>query len=65
MGAVLFTCPTTKMMVQYWLDDDSDVPESEFRGLVCPACTRLHLINPKTGKLLGEKPRSRSATRSG
>ena len=59
MGAVLFTCPTTKMMVQYWLDDDSDVPESEFRGHVCPACTRLHLINPKTGKLRGEKPRSR------
>ena len=32
MDAVLFTCPTTKMMVQHWLDDDSDVPESEFRG---------------------------------
>ena len=34
-------------MVQHWLDDDSDVPESEFRGVVCPACTRLHLTpNP-------------------
>jgi hypothetical protein len=42
------------MMVQHWLDDDNDVPESEFRGVVCPACTRLHLINTKTGKLLGE-----------
>jgi len=58
MGASLFTCPTTKMLVQHWRDDDSDVPETEFRGIVCPACTRLHFINPKTGKLLGEKPRS-------
>ena len=53
MGAFLFTCPTTKLRVQHWLDDD-DAPENEFQGVVCPACTKLHFINRRTGKRLGE-----------
>jgi hypothetical protein len=57
MGAVLFTCPTTKMMVQHWLDDDDDAPEDEFRSIACPACTRQHFVNRKTGKLLGQRAR--------
>ena len=54
MGAFLFTCPTTKLRVQHWLDDD-DAPENEFHGVVCSACTKLHFINRRTGKLLGDK----------
>ena len=54
MGAFLFTCPTTKLKVQHWLDDD-DAPENEFQGVVCPVCTKLHFINRRTGKRLGEK----------
>jgi hypothetical protein len=43
------------MMVQHWLEDDNDVPDNAYEVVPCPACARLHLINRKTGKLLGEK----------
>jgi hypothetical protein len=55
MGAVIFTCPITNLIVQHWLDDDDDASKNEFQGIACPACTRLHFINQKTGKLLGER----------
>jgi hypothetical protein len=55
MGAFLFTCPTTKMLVQDWADDDDGAPEDRFESIVCPACTRLHFINRRTGKLFGEE----------
>ena len=44
-------------MVQHWLDDDDgdDVPDNEYQVVACPACTKIHLINRKTGKLLGEE----------
>src|SRR5579883_1062856 len=55
MVALLFTCPTTKLKVQHWVDDDAGLSENEFVGVVCAACAKLHLINCRTGKLLGEK----------
>jgi hypothetical protein len=55
MAAFLFTCPRTNLKVQHWLDDDEDVPETEYEAVQCQACARLHLINRKNGKLLGEK----------
>ncbi len=54
MGAILFTCPTTNLKVQHWLDDADDATEDEYEGVVCQACARLHLISRKTGKLLGD-----------
>jgi hypothetical protein len=54
MGAFIFRCPITNLNVQHWVDDD-DETENEFQGLICPACTRLHFINPKSGKLLGDE----------
>jgi hypothetical protein len=53
MAAWLFTCPRTNLSVQHWFDDDEDVPENEYEAVVCQACAGLHLINWKTGKLLG------------
>ncbi len=44
------------MQVQHWLPAASDdEPKEAYRHVVCPACTRLHFINPETGKLLGEQ----------
>ena len=54
MGAFLFTCPTTKLKVQHWLDDDDDALENEFKGIICSACMKLHFINRRSGKRLGE-----------
>jgi len=57
MAESMFTCPDTSLMVQHWLDDDDDddVPDNEYQVVACPACTKIHLINRKTGKLLGEE----------
>lgn len=56
MPRVIFTCPDTAMKVQHWLGDDSDdVPADEYEPVDCPACAKVHLINRKTGKLLGER----------
>jgi hypothetical protein len=54
MPPVVFTCPATFMNVQHSLDDDPDVPENEYEVITCLACTKLHLINRKTGKILGQ-----------
>jgi hypothetical protein len=50
----VFTCPATGMNVQHQLDDDPDIPENEYEAIVCPACTCVHFLNRKTGKLLGQ-----------
>jgi hypothetical protein len=44
------------MMVQHWLDEDDDgVPGNTYEAVACPACTKVHFINRKTGKLLGRE----------
>jgi hypothetical protein len=53
MAHLVFVCPTTSMNIQHWSDEDDDVRENEYEGMIYPACTRLHLVNRKTGKLLG------------
>jgi len=56
MGNFLFTCPSTNLNVQHWRDeDDEDAPYNEYEAVTCKACARLHLINRKTGKVLGQE----------
>jgi len=55
MAAFIFTCLETSMLVQHWLDEEADLQENEYEGLICPACTKLHFFNRKTGKLFGQK----------
>lgn len=53
MAPIIFTCPRTLAKVQHWLDEDDDASENEYESFPCPACTWVHFINRKTGKLLG------------
>jgi hypothetical protein len=56
MGKLVFTCPVTGMSVQHWLDvDDQSKPGDCYQSIVCQACARLHFVNRKTGRLLGQK----------
>ena len=55
MPTLLFTCPITRMKVQHWLDSDEDTSANEYEAITCKACARIHLINRKTGKLLGKQ----------
>ncbi len=50
----VFKCPVTSQNVQGLLDDDDDVPEDRYDGITCPACTRMHFLNHRTGKMLGQ-----------
>jgi hypothetical protein len=54
---VVFRCPNTGLNVHGWVADDPTEAES-YEGVTCTACARLHLINPKTGRLLGEEAAS-------
>jgi hypothetical protein len=55
MANFVFRCPATSFNVQHQLDDDPDVSENEYEAIACPACTRIHLINRTTRKLLGQE----------
>ena len=48
----IFKCPATSQNVQGQLDEDAG--DDEYEPMTCPACTRLHFFNRKTGKILGQ-----------
>jgi hypothetical protein len=55
MPPFLFRCPNTGLKVQGWVaDDPSDSDQETFEAVTCTACTRVHLVNPKNGKILGD-----------
>lgn len=55
MPAVLFRCPNTRLRVQGWAaDDQSQSSGDRFEPLTCHACGQVHLVNPKTGRTLGD-----------
>ncbi len=66
MNSFVCPCPKTGLPVQGWNIDasrsigvqpSSRTPterQDAYQGEHCPVCARLHLVNPETGKLLGE-----------
>jgi hypothetical protein len=52
---IVFKCPQTGLNVQHRLMAASSEAADTHVSVPCPACTRLHLINRATGKLLGER----------
>jgi len=53
--SVVFRCPNTGLNVQGWIADDPTEGEAEhYEPITCMACTRVHLVNPKTGRILGD-----------
>jgi hypothetical protein len=54
MANFIFRYPATSLNVQHQTDDDPDISENEYVGIMCPACTKMHLLNRKTRKLLGQ-----------
>jgi hypothetical protein len=54
MATFIFRCPITRLNVQGWLADDPSANEGDvFDAVKCLACTRMHLVNRTTGKVLG------------
>jgi hypothetical protein len=55
MATFLYRCPNTGMRVQGWVaDDPTERPDNSYDAVTCVACTQMHLVNPKTGKVLGQ-----------
>jgi hypothetical protein len=54
MATFVYRCPNTGFKVQGWVaDDPSEGGGETYAAIPCTICTRIHLIDPKTGKVLG------------
>jgi hypothetical protein len=57
MPPFIFRCPNTGFQVQGFVPDNSEsegVGDDVFVGVTCLACGSVHLVNPTTGKTVGE-----------
>lgn len=53
MAFVNYRCPNVGLVTQGWADDDpADAGMDSFELIYCAACTRTHLINPRTGNVI-------------
>jgi hypothetical protein len=54
MATRVFLCPHTGQPVQGWFaDDGSENGGDTYESVTCLACNQLHMVNPRTGKVLG------------
>jgi hypothetical protein len=56
MTTFIYRCPTTGLNVQGLFVDRQPAVSSghAFESMTCTACGRTHLVDPKTGKVLGD-----------
>jgi hypothetical protein len=54
MQPFLFRCPVTGFKVQALAPDWGKDDEDAVIQIRCTACTRTHLVNPKTGEPFGK-----------
>jgi hypothetical protein len=54
MPPFLYRCPNTGYRVQGFVADDTSDDDERFEAVACIACDRLHYVNPRTGKVLGD-----------
>ena len=54
MASFLYRCPNTGQTVQGWSAEEV-TDDDAYELVTCLTCTRVHLINPRTGKVLGEE----------
>ena len=54
MAVFLYRCPNTGLKVQGWAaDNPKPQTDATYEPVTCTACTRLHMVNPSTGRVLG------------
>jgi hypothetical protein len=49
----LYRCPNTRQTVQGWSAEDVSDDDTSYQSVASLACAQTHLINLKTGKVLG------------
>ena len=57
MPAFLFRCPNTGYRVQGFVAEDvsDNAAPEDYEAITCIACQQVHLVNPKTGRVLGSE----------
>jgi hypothetical protein len=58
MRALVYRCPATGLNVQGFLAEEAGDLKTTYVSIDCPICSRPHLINPATGKSLGDNKTS-------
>jgi hypothetical protein len=54
MPTMVFLCPNTGTRVQGWFAGDGCEHDGDtYEPLSCLACGQVHMVNPRTGKILG------------
>jgi hypothetical protein len=54
MATFLFTCPRIGIPVQGWfVDDGAENGGDTYEPVTCLACRQVHMVNPRTGRILG------------
>jgi hypothetical protein len=55
MVRLIFRCARTGMNVQIEMPEKAPTDHADsYESVTCPACTRIHLVNKTTGKMLGD-----------
>ena len=54
MGTFTFICPVTGMACHGWTEDEPPAFDY-YEAVECVACQRVHLIDPRSGKVAGGK----------
>jgi hypothetical protein len=55
MPPFLYRCPNTGHRVQGFAAEEVSEDLEEYETVTCIACQQVHLVNPTTGKVLGDK----------
>jgi hypothetical protein len=53
MPTFIYRCPNTGFRVQGY-EPDNTAGDSAYEAVVCTICKRVHLVNFRTGKVLGD-----------
>ena len=53
MRLFLYRCPNTGYRIQGFITEDTSDDSEDYQPITCLACQQVHLVEPKTGKVLG------------
>jgi hypothetical protein len=54
MAGFSFLCPYSGVHVHAWTEAD-DSGGNNYKTVSCAACQQVHLVNPKTGHVVGQE----------
>jgi hypothetical protein len=53
-GPLIYRCPNTGLRIQALAAEEITEGEDTYEAVTCIMCRQVHLVNPHTGKVLGE-----------